>query len=76
MAIRQVFQRIWNAMDWLAAVMAAGIYCLAKMWLEGLTGYALAMHAYVPDSNLSRNSPAGVDEKRAARDLNEDLDGM
>jgi hypothetical protein len=71
-----VVQRIWNAMDRLAAVMAAGIYRLAEMWLEGLIAYALAVHGYAPDSNLSRNSPSGTTKEVVAQELNEDRDRM
>jgi hypothetical protein len=76
MVVRQVFQRIWNAMDRLEAVMAAGIYRLVEMWLEGVIAYASAVHGYVPGSNLSRNSPSGDDERGSRSELNKDPDGM
>jgi hypothetical protein len=76
MVVRQVFQRIWNAMDQLEAVMAAGIYRLVEMWLEGLIAYASAVHGYVPGSNLRRNSAYGDDERGSRSEFNEDPDGM
>jgi hypothetical protein len=44
MAVRQVFQRIWNAVDRLAEAVEAGFRGLATMWLEGLIAYGLALH--------------------------------
>jgi hypothetical protein len=73
MVVRQVFQRIWNAMDQLEAVMAAGIYRLVEMWLEGLIAYASAVHGYIPGS---RNSAYGDDEGGSRSEFNEDPDGM
>jgi hypothetical protein len=75
MVVRQVFERIWNAIDWLAAAMAAGIYCLLRLWLEGVVAYALAVHGYVPDSNASCDSPSGDDEEGTAQEFNQNRDG-
>jgi hypothetical protein len=66
--VRQVFQRIWNALDWLAAAMVAGLHLLAKSWLKGVTAYGLAMHGYVPDSNLYAYSHFVDDEKESAHE--------
>jgi hypothetical protein len=53
--VRQIFHRIWSTMDRLAAAMVAVIYSLAMMWLEGMIAYGLALHGYVPDSNMCGN---------------------
>jgi hypothetical protein len=66
MVAREVFQRIWNAMDRLAAAAEAGVYGLATMLLEGLAAYGLALHGYLPDSNLSCSGPSADDEKEGA----------
>jgi hypothetical protein len=55
-------------MDWLAAAMVAALHLLAKSWLKGVTAYGLAMHGYVPDSNLYANSPFIDDEKESAHE--------
>jgi hypothetical protein len=55
-------------MDRLEAAMVAGVHLLATSWLKGVTAYGLAMHGYVPDSNLYRNSPSTDDGKESAHD--------
>jgi hypothetical protein len=73
MVTRRIFQDILNAMDRLAAAIAAGLYNLAMMWLEGVAAYGLALHGHAPDLNMHGKGRSADDEKRQAQEWDGDL---